>query len=373
MKVSLSQNIRDYRKKLQLTQEQLAEAMSVSVATVSKWERGGISPDPETLAELADFFNISVDVLLGYEWKTRSMGQCAEHIRSLRNERKYAEGSSEAHKALPKYPHCFPVVYECGKILFADYMNRIGERQETERNELVFLLETYNHALELFDQNEDKSIRRESLYQDIGNIYALMGEKKKAVEYLEEHNEYHVNDHSIGVFLSQMGEYDRALEYISETFRRNLIDLCVSYEGCVNLLINIGKYDEVIGISGWMKQLCVNAALEGNSYFLLIAARADAIAASAYAYKSVVEKKDYQEQINYFLECALRTAYQFDRNPDYEGKLRFFTNRAQIVQERYEKSAIAAVRSVLSYSKEDGEPFGILMQSYNKMIKDFDL
>ena len=63
MKISLNENIRNYRKGMSLTQEQLAEAMGVSVATVSKWEGGSVSPDVEMLAELADFFQTSVDVL----------------------------------------------------------------------------------------------------------------------------------------------------------------------------------------------------------------------------------------------------------------------------------------------------------------------
>lgn len=40
MEVLLSQNIRANRKRLAMTQEQLAEAMNVSVGTVSKWESG---------------------------------------------------------------------------------------------------------------------------------------------------------------------------------------------------------------------------------------------------------------------------------------------------------------------------------------------
>lgn len=37
----LNNNIRRYRKEMNLTQEQLAEIMGVTVGAVSKWESGG--------------------------------------------------------------------------------------------------------------------------------------------------------------------------------------------------------------------------------------------------------------------------------------------------------------------------------------------
>lgn len=40
MKISISQNISRLRRQNGMTQEQLAEAMGVSFAAVSKWERG---------------------------------------------------------------------------------------------------------------------------------------------------------------------------------------------------------------------------------------------------------------------------------------------------------------------------------------------
>lgn len=41
MKIQLSKNIRLFRKEKGYTQEQLAEALGVTVGAVSKWETGG--------------------------------------------------------------------------------------------------------------------------------------------------------------------------------------------------------------------------------------------------------------------------------------------------------------------------------------------
>lgn len=40
LKTSINENIRFYRKERKFTQEQLAEAMGVTVGAVSKWESG---------------------------------------------------------------------------------------------------------------------------------------------------------------------------------------------------------------------------------------------------------------------------------------------------------------------------------------------
>jgi transcriptional regulator with XRE-family HTH domain len=48
-----------------LSQGELAEKMGMSQQTISKYERGLLEPALETLNFLADFFNVSVDYLLG--------------------------------------------------------------------------------------------------------------------------------------------------------------------------------------------------------------------------------------------------------------------------------------------------------------------
>ncbi len=62
----LAENIRAFRKQRGLTQEQLSEVLWVTVGAVYKWESGLSQPELATILELADFFDASVDVLIGY-------------------------------------------------------------------------------------------------------------------------------------------------------------------------------------------------------------------------------------------------------------------------------------------------------------------
>ena len=55
------------RKELGFSQNQLAEALSISFEAVSKWENNTAYPDIEMLPRLAAVLHITVDALLGYE------------------------------------------------------------------------------------------------------------------------------------------------------------------------------------------------------------------------------------------------------------------------------------------------------------------
>lgn len=57
--------LRDLRKCSGLTQTQLADVLGLKFSTISMYERGEREPDFETLEEIADYFNVSMDRLHG--------------------------------------------------------------------------------------------------------------------------------------------------------------------------------------------------------------------------------------------------------------------------------------------------------------------
>ncbi len=62
--MDISRQIQELRKSQGLSQEQLAEAVSVSRQAVSKWESGQSQPDLDKLLQLSRVFDLSVDALL---------------------------------------------------------------------------------------------------------------------------------------------------------------------------------------------------------------------------------------------------------------------------------------------------------------------
>ena len=61
---TIGENIARNRKKLGMTQEELAEKMNVSGQAVSKWENDLSYPDVETLKRLATLFGCTLDELV---------------------------------------------------------------------------------------------------------------------------------------------------------------------------------------------------------------------------------------------------------------------------------------------------------------------
>lgn len=58
------ENLQFYRKKREMTQEQLAEKLDVSRQTVSKWEAGTSYPEMEKILQLCELFSCEMDTLL---------------------------------------------------------------------------------------------------------------------------------------------------------------------------------------------------------------------------------------------------------------------------------------------------------------------
>ena len=97
LKSIIADNITYYRKRSGLTQGKLAELISYSDKSVSKWERGESVPEIATLKAIADLFGVTLDHLVNehspeekkevaperkYRFRNRSLvtGMCAVRV-----------------------------------------------------------------------------------------------------------------------------------------------------------------------------------------------------------------------------------------------------------------------------------------------------
>ena len=67
MEIQLSKTLKDLRQKNNKTQDDLAEYLGITSQAVSKWERCEGYPDITLLPQIAAFFHVSVDTLLGVD------------------------------------------------------------------------------------------------------------------------------------------------------------------------------------------------------------------------------------------------------------------------------------------------------------------
>lgn len=65
--IKISEQIAFLRRQKGITQEQLAQALGVTNQSVSKWKSGTCCPDIQLLPDIAAYFGVSTDELLGYK------------------------------------------------------------------------------------------------------------------------------------------------------------------------------------------------------------------------------------------------------------------------------------------------------------------
>ena len=65
--INIAKVLVNKRKEKGITQNELANYIGVSKASVSKWETGQSYPDVTFLPQLAAYFNISIDELIEYK------------------------------------------------------------------------------------------------------------------------------------------------------------------------------------------------------------------------------------------------------------------------------------------------------------------
>ena len=66
--MEFSRKVKELREKKGLTMEKLANDLGVSKSRVNMWENNGTVPRQDVLIQLAKYFGVSSDVLLGIEY-----------------------------------------------------------------------------------------------------------------------------------------------------------------------------------------------------------------------------------------------------------------------------------------------------------------
>lgn len=112
MTIYIGENIKRLRLERELTQEELADFLGVSFQSVSRWERGEGYPDIAMLPEIALFFKVSTDELLGVR-KAENEDEIVKTLERYDNLRSEWENEKEkweiVNKLKEEYPNDFRV------------------------------------------------------------------------------------------------------------------------------------------------------------------------------------------------------------------------------------------------------------------------
>lgn len=309
MKLSLPANISKLRKEHFMTQEQLAEALGVTFASVSKWERGVATPELNLIAEMADLFEVSIDALIGYEFRNNDRENVISRLKQYCHDRNNEDAFADVEKALRRYPNCFDVIYYSARIYS---LRGLTQQNATYSNRALSL---YNHACMLIKQNSDLEISDISICKEMAQIYLALGEYDKGVELLKQNNPCRMNHPLIGETLaSSCNNPEGALPYLSMA----LLDLTVTHMeivmGYLNAFCKTKDYQNALALVDWALafypglQNSQKRSYMDKSEAMLWAIRAD-------IQLSLCKKED---AIN-SLRQAKNIAFRFDEAPNYSA------------------------------------------------------
>ena len=314
MKLLLSANISKLRKEHSMTQEQLAEALGVTFASVSKWERGVTTPELNLIAEMADMFEVSIDALIGYEFRNNNKEAVIARLKQYGHDRGNEDVFSDVEKALQCYPNCFDIVYYSARVY------RL--RGLTQKNAAYSkrALSLCDRACMLIGQNKDPEISDVSIHKEMAEIHFALGEYDKGIALLKKNNPCRLNHSLIGMTLaSSYNDSEGALPFLSKA----LLDLTVMHFeiviGYMNVFYKTKDYANALALVDWalafypgLKNPKKQGYMDKSEAFLW-AMRADVLLS--------LSRKE--EAIN-SLRRAKDVALRFDESPNYDvSSIRF--------------------------------------------------
>ncbi|MCI8483127.1 MAG: helix-turn-helix transcriptional regulator [Lachnospiraceae bacterium] len=179
---NFADNIVRLRREKGITQEQLAEFIGVTKAAVSKWENRQSLPDILILPELAAFFDISIDTLLGYEpqLSKEQIQKLYQELAAEFAEQPFEEVMERSRELARKYYSCYPFLFQIGCLWLNHFM--LEPDPEGQKKILSDLSKLCDRVAE-----ECKEIR---LCNDVVMLKAMtdlqLGKAKEVVENIAE-------------------------------------------------------------------------------------------------------------------------------------------------------------------------------------------
>lgn len=130
--INLSKNLARLRRDRKITQEELADFIGVTKAAVSKWENGQTTPDILLLPQLANFFGVTVDELIGYvaqlseeQIRRRYQELCESFVKLS-----FAEAWEQTRAVIHRYYSCYPFLFQAVVLYLNHYMLADSEEEK---------------------------------------------------------------------------------------------------------------------------------------------------------------------------------------------------------------------------------------------------
>lgn len=178
--LKLGENLKRLRTQNELTQEQLADSLGVSPQAVSRWEKGSTYPDITFLPAIANYFNITLDELLGVdiERKQQEIDDIIQHNCELHYQGKVEESVVYLREKIRTYPNSANITYQLAHALYQKICKSASHSEEAI-DEVIRLL---NRAIKL---DKGETFVTSACKQHLCFAYRMKGCSDKAIEIAE--------------------------------------------------------------------------------------------------------------------------------------------------------------------------------------------
>ncbi len=310
--INIAKTLVNKRHEKEITQDELAEYIGVSKASVSKWETGQSYPDITFLPQLASYFNISIDELMDY-----SPQMTKEDIRKLYHRlatdfatKPFDVTMDECKAIIKKYYACFPLLIQMVTLLFNHHM--LAGTQERS-NEIVREISKLCERIEI--ESDDVWISKNAT-----NFRALcllvLHEPQSALNLLGETIRQDVSERPlIAQAYQQLGNTDKAKEVVQIDMYLNLLALFNA--GLNYLTLCIGEFTKAEETYNRLMGMSEIYRIEGifpNSTVLLYAFGANMYCIAGNKEKAVEMLNKYADFcVNRFFPITLHGDSYFDK------------------------------------------------------------
>ncbi len=301
-----------------MTQEQLAEALGVTVGAVHKWETRLSTPELGLIMEMADIFETSVDVLVGYEIRDNRLETMLERLVQLIRTLDPA-AKVEADRILSRYPNFFRAVDACASTYLVFGAN------SRNPEELKTALKMLERARTLLAQNDDPHISETTICGKLATTRFLLGQSEQSLELLRQNNAGNVFSSDIGVLLAVfLNRPEEAAPYLSEALVSGVAELFVTIIGYAFLFRSRNDWGSALDVTRLGMNLLAGLQSETKSG-ALEKTTAELLALLAWSEM----KNGLRDDARCSLQKALEKARRFDSAPDYSLKAIRFADRKE--------------------------------------------
>lgn len=168
--MTIGQNIKRLRRSADMTQEELAEMLSISSQAVSRWETDSAMPDISLIPALVSIFGVTSDELLGIDLTNmkQKIEMYKKAISELYKSHKYKEMLELARQATREIPNDIELI---GQLAFALTSGNNATKSEN-----------IDEAIMLYKRILEKSVDNILRFRSTAALCRLFAEKKRDKE-----------------------------------------------------------------------------------------------------------------------------------------------------------------------------------------------